>query len=73
MIAALNVTISILLSCSSYYLPEMCNVHGLDFLSFGSGLLLVLANSGVRFSLLSPEPDYIWTSRLLKKRYWLIV
>ena len=35
-------------------------VHGLDFAFFESGLLLPPTGSGVKFSLLQPEPEWIW-------------
>ena len=46
-------------------------VRGLDFVFFGSGLLLPPRGSGVRFSLLQPDPDWIWILCSLKKYYWL--
>ena len=51
-----------------------CNgaVHGWTGF-FGSGLRLFPTGSGVRFSFLKPEPDWIWILRLLKKLYIYVV
>jgi len=46
-------------------------MHGLHFELFGLRLLSPPTGSGVRFSLLQPEPDWICILCLLKKRYWL--
>jgi len=47
-------------------------VHGLDLGFFGSGLLLRRTGRGVRFSLLQPDPGWIWILFVfLKKRYKL--
>jgi len=46
-------------------------VHRPDFGFFGTGLLLPPTGSGVTFSLLQPDPD--WILFLRNKRYWLFI